>query len=558
MSEKIKTFALGGLDEDGKNLQVIEIDRDIFIVEAGIKYPNKSTPGIDYIIPSYQYLKDNKDRVAAYILCHGHDDEIGATAYIYQDVVAPIYCSNVTATMLKGFTQHAKLNPDMYQFNIVLPTSTVTIKGHKVNFFHTSHNIAESFGFAIETSLGNIVFTSDYIVENNASANYLHDLNALALIAEKPTLMLMVESQAADSLGYTAPKHKVSNLIAQTIKDAPGRTFVAMFSPHLFNIDEVIAIATQTNKKIICYDKDALSILTNMQAVGQLLIPKNNYAPIDDINRLRAQDIIVLICAYGAELYKKIALLSSNEQDDKRIQLNESDTFIVAAPPSANIEIAATDAVNELYRSGVNVLNISKKVFATMHASEEDIKSMISLLKPKYYVPVKGAYRKLLANAQLAVGMGIKLNHQNVFILDNGMILEINENGSRIRQDTVAVGDLLIDGLGIGDVSTQVISDRQKLSDDGVVVLALTVSKLSRSIVAGPDVQMRGFVFVKDADTILKEITRILVSVVESALKETKIDMEACKQTVHDKCLRQIKKETAKMPMVLPLIVEVD
>jgi len=558
MEDKIKAFALGGLDEDGKNLQVIEINDDIFVIECGIRFPDKTTPGIDYVIPDFDYLRKNKKRVKAYILTPGHDDEIGALAYIHKEVPAPIYGSDVTLIMLRSFFEHIHFDSSRLDLRVVKPTSDVEIAGRMVHFFHTAHNIAESMGVAIETTLGNVVFSGDYVVENNASDNYLHDMNAIARIAEKETILLMTESMYADRLGYTAPKYKITPLLSQLIEDVEGRVFVALFSRNIYNIDEVIKLAVKARKKIVFYDAETADIFKDMQKVNQLMIPKANYVSIDDVNRIRANETIVLMCGFGDRLFKKMKKLANGLQEDRRIILNPSDTFVVAAPASPNVEAIATDAIDDLYRSGVHVKALSKKDILRMHASEEDIKMLVATLKPKYYFPVKGSYRHLLANAQLVLGMGLKLTHQNVFVMDNGMVLDITKERARILPEPIKVGDLLIDGKGIGDVEGGVIGDRQKLSDDGVVVLGLTISKSSRQVVAGPDVQMRGFVFLKDADTILKEVTKIFLSVVSEHLQRGTYRLKEIESASCEAILRYIRRANGKNPMVLPLIIEID
>ena len=558
MEDKIRVFALGGLDEDGKNLQVVEINNDIFVIECGIRFPDKTTPGIDYVIPDYDYLKKNKERVRAYILTHGHDDEIGALPYIHKEVPAPIYGSDVTLVMVRSFFEHIRFDASRLDLRVVKPTSDVVIAGRMFHFFHTAHNIAESMGVAIETSLGNVVFTGDYVVENNASENYLHDMNAIARIAEKETVLLMTESSYADRLGYTAPKYKITPLLSSFIEEVKGRLFIALFSRNIYNIDEIINLAVKTRKKIAFYDSETADIFKDMQKVNQLIIPKYNFVSIEDINRVRAGETIVLMCGFGDRLFKKIATLANGLQEDRRIVLSADDTFVVAAPASPNVEAIATSAIDDLYRSGVKVRALSKKEIVKMHASEEDIKMVVATLKPKYYLPVKGSYRHLLSNAQLVLGMGLRLSHQNVFVLDNGMVLEITRERARILPESVKVGDLLIDGKGIGDVEGGVINERQQLSDDGVVVLGVTISKSRREVVAGPDVQMRGFVFLKDADSILKEVTKIFLTAVTDGLKRPNYRLLDIQNSASEAIIRYIRRANGKNPMVLPLIIEID
>jgi|LAHS01.1.fsa_nt_gb ribonuclease J len=556
MSDKIRIFALGGLDEDGKNCTVVEINGDIFVVDCGIRYPDKTMPGIDYVIPNFQYLKDHKDHVKAYLLSHGHDDQMGALVYLYKDVPAPIYGSSVTLAMFKTFSRHVGIDPSGYDVRLVEATSSFVVANRRIDFFRTAHNIAQSSGIAIHTDKGNVIFTSDFVVENNANPNYLHDMNAIAKIAENPTLVLLSESVYASRAGYTAPDYKLTPLIEQTVKDAPGRVFVALFSANFYNIDEVISLAIQNRKKIIPYDEETAETIANMQNCGQLLIPRENFSPIDDLNRYRAQDIIVLMLGYGVRLYGKIALLAAGQNETKQVILNSEDTFITACPSNDNTEIEATDALDQLYRSGCLVLNVPKKKFLKMHASEEDLKMMIALLKPSYYIPIKGFYKDLLANAQVALSMGVNLKHNNVFLLENGLSCLFDETGGHVLDEGIAHGDVMIDGIGVGDVGAQVIDDREKLSQ-GVVILAATISKSTHKIMAGPDVQIRGLVFLKDSDAILRDVSKIFLSTLQDELQSQPYDVGRIRDDVYDKCLRAIRRQTGKEPMVLPLIIEI-
>ncbi|MBO4737004.1 MAG: ribonuclease J, partial [Bacilli bacterium] len=486
MNDRIRIVALGGLDERGKSCYTIDINGDIFVIGSGLRFPDRTTPGIDYIIPNFSYIIENKERVKAYFLPHGHDDEIGGLAYLYKDAPAPVFGSKVTLAMMRNFLRHVGVSDTQFEFHEVTPSCTFKVAGREISFFQTSHNIALSSGIAINTSYGNIVFTSDYVVENNATKNYLGDMASLSAIAEKnPTLALLTPSIYAERPGYTAPKYKLKPIIERNVENAVGRVFIALYSLNFYNIDEVISLAIQTKKKIIPYDDDTTETIRAMQECGQLLIPRENYGSVDDINRYRDQDIIVLMLGYHPKIYHKIALLAAGQTEAGRpIHLKETDLFINAVPADDNEELEATDALDELYRSGCNVYNITKKEFRKMHASEEDLKMMISLFRPKYYVPVKGFFKDLLNNAKVAVNTGTGLNHSNIFLLENGMSLLFDETGGHILQENITHGDIMIDGFGVGDVSRAVIEDREKLSQ-GVVIISVSVSKETRKVVAG-------------------------------------------------------------------------
>ena len=476
MNDKIRICALGGLDEEGKNLLIIEINDDIFVVEAGVMEPDKTMPGVDYVIPRYDYLVENKARVRAYFLLHGHDDEIGALAYIYPEVPAPVYGSAVTLAMLSLFTAHVKKDPKMYDLRPVGPSSTFKVAGRNVTFFHTAHNIADSSGMAIETSLGNIVYTGDFVVENAADPSFLNDMNAIARLAEHPTLALLPESIYAERPGYTAPKYKLTPHISEIFKNAEGRIFISCFSNNLYNITEIIRLSIAEKRKIACYDASTYDTLKAMQAAGALMIPRDNFISTDDILRQRDADLVVLMTGFGGKLFRKIALLASGQNEDKRLKIKESDSFIIASPSDDNTEIEFVDAADELFRTGARVTIVPKKEFLRMHASEEDLRMMTSIFKPKYFIPMKGFYKSLLRSAMSALSMGINLNHQNVFVVENGMSVLIDEKGGRVFDEKIPHGDLMIDGDGVGDISSMVLADRQKLAE-GVVVLSMTSSR---------------------------------------------------------------------------------
>jgi ribonuclease J len=431
------------------------------------------------------------------------------------------------------------------------------IAGHKLSFFHTCHNIADSSGIAIDTSYGNIIYTGDFIIENNAEERYLCDLNAIAKISEKPTILLMTESVYANKQGYTAPNHKLTPIILHDFEEAKGRIFVSLFSTNAYNIGEVFRLSLLFKKKIICYDSETQEVLETFLKTTGSEFPKGLLAELDDINRINPNDLVVLVCGYGANLYRKMSIIALGESDDKLVSLTESDTFIMAAPANVNVEVIATDAIDDLYRSGAKIINLSRQNFLRMHASEEDIKMMISLTKPKYYMPIKGAFRFLLANAKLALHMGIGLSHQNVFVLDNGMILNIDEKGAHIGNESIPTGNLLIDGMGVADSNGKTMAERERLSADGVVILACTISKGKRQIVAGPDVQMRGFMFLKDADSILKTVTNIFTNTINDYLAKPSCNLDEAKQVIYENCLKAIRRETNKNPVIMPLILEI-
>ncbi|MBO6285519.1 MAG: ribonuclease J, partial [Bacilli bacterium] len=436
-------------------------------------------------------------------------------------------------------------------------TSSFKVAGREINFFHTAHNIADSSGMAIATSLGNIVITGDFVVENAADPSFLNDMNAIARLAEKPTLALLPESIYAERPGYTAPLYKLTPHIDGIFKNAQGRIFVSVFSTNLYNITEIIRLTVAHRRKIACYDAGTLDTIRAMQDCGSLQIPRDSFVSTDDILRQKDSDLVILMTGFGSKLFRKIALLASGQNEDKRIKVKETDSFIIASPSDDNTEIEFTDAADELFRTNAEVLIVPKKTFLRMHASEEDLRMMASIFKPKYYIPIKGFYKSLLKNAMSALSMGINLSHQNVFVIENGMSVLIDEKGGRVFDEKIPHGDLMIDGDGVGDISHSVLQDRQKLAE-GVIIISLAISKGEARIVAGPEVQMRGLLVAKDADGLQREVSRLTMGTVEDFLSSPLYNIEEIKQNVYEKVLRMVRRVTGKEPMVLPLFVEVE
>jgi ribonuclease J len=557
MQENIKVFALGGLDEHGKCMLVYEIGQDIFVVEAGLKYPDRTHPGVDAIIPNFDYLVKNKNRVKAYIITHGHDDQFGALPYFYKLAPAPIYGTKATLALLNQFTKELKIDVQ-FTFQLIHPTGTVLIAGHTFNFFQTVHSVMDSCGFSLETPYGNIVYSGDFIIEYNTSKNYKHDLNALAKIAEKETLLLITESVAADRPGYCSPGHRLKDHIVVPFQMAQGRIFISLYNQSVYNLEEVIKFSIESNKKIIFFDQETEDYIKTFVDLGSLSIPKDRVVSRENHLRTAIKDQVIIMMGQGEKVYKKMDELANGAHSDKTFQLSALDTFVIACPSAPAFEVLATDAIDSLYQTGTKVVNITRKQIRGMHAQEEDIKTFISLLKPKYYLPFKGEYVHLVANAKLGIATGVGLNHSNTFLMDNGFILSFTQGKPKLlthELDVIPTGDTLIDGLGVGDVKKDVILQRQRLSEDGIVILGVTISKLTKKIVAGPDVQMRGFVFVKESESLMREVTSLFTNETQDYLtKKAGQSVEDFKLNLVDKTAKLIKRLNGKNPVIFPLI----
>ena len=562
MPEKIKVFALGGLDEEGRDCYVVEINDDIFVLDCGMSLPDKTIPGIDSMLPNCTYLIQNKDRIKAYIITHGHDEVMGALKYFYEKAPAPIYCTESTARFLtlQARIYQVKVN---FKFVVMKPTDQAIIAGRTVRFFQTCHNMSYSFGVAIHTDRGNIVYTSDFIVDYTVKDKaYLFDLKGLAKIEEESeTFLLMSESKCANLDGYCAPHHRITSRIDKYFS-MDKRIFISCFWENVFRISEILELAKNHRKKIFLYDEYTSKVLAYLQEAHVIEIDKNLIVSNEDFLRVRRNDLVILILGVGDDIFNEMTDLSMRRNKDKRITLDSDDIFIVGSIPTETFEVIATHAIDSLYRTGADVLWLKRKDVPAMHGRKDDLKFFLSFLRPKYYLPVRGSYTNMIENAKLGLEMGIGLNHMSVFIMDNGMQLVFDDKPrpSIIPNDInqIPIEPVLVDGTGVSTIGAEVIEDRRKLGIDGVVIIASTVSMSKRAIIAGPDCQMRGFVYVKEAEPLLKSVSQIYVEEVNNALNEDYPNFKLAEEVIKDRAKKFIKRENGREPLILVSIIEIE
>ncbi len=561
--DKIKILALGGLDEDGKDLYCIEINDDIFVIGGGFKYPTKNTPGIDFVIADFDYLKNNKDRIKAYILPKGKKNSFGAIPYIYKCAPAPIYCCLITKILLERFSKEYNQEND-YNFKLITLPSSIKIANRSFTFFSTCASMPSTFGFSISTNLGNIVYSGDFIVEYSNENYFKLDLNTLGKIAENPTLLLLSESQNCQKSGYCSPAHRIYPRLMKILHEQTGRVFIALNSDNLYHVDEVFRACNESNKKICLYANESKNVYDLRKIKDLNRFSNSNIIEVDQLNRVKESSLVILMMDENEKIYEKVSLLANNENDNQQIKINPTDTFYLAAPPTDNSEIICTSTIDELYKTNCKVYYETRSSLAKMHAYEEDLKMLLSLLKPKYYFPIEGYYVSLLANAKMAFDMKIGLSHNSIYLLDNGQSLIIDEKGAKVDfnlDQKVKIGDLMIDGIGVGDVVNEIILQRNRLGEDGVVVLGCAISKSKRQIVAGPDVQMRGFLFLKDrdADNMSKDITKYFIQNVDNWINETKtFDSKDLTNKIVYQLEKLLLKNNNRNPVILPNILIID
>ena len=549
---KIRIFALGGLDEDGKNMYIVENGNDIFAIECGMKYPGADQLGIEMIIPDFEYLKENADRVKGVFITHGHDDVIGALANLLKVVKVPVYMAPLTAKLFERRAKKEGLKD--YEIHRVRRNGQFTIGQTEIRTFGTTQSIADGFGVAIRTEDGYVVYTSEFIVDYDTKTDaFKFDMTDIMEIGRRGVLALLSESVGATREGHSAPQHRITKIIEPYFEDAKGRIIVTTYSQNLYRVIELVELANRFNRKIMIYDDELRSLMQDMANLGYYRIPAGlDIAPQNFDNNL--DNTLILVAGNGKTIFKKMHNIATHE--DNVIQLRPSDTVIIASPAVPGTEREESSMEDDLYKETPNVFAVDAKRAFSMHASIEDLKMMLFLLNPQYYIPVKGEYRQLISNANIALDMGYPAN--NIIVLDNGQIATIEDGTVARKFDSIDVDDVFVNGNENLDAGGMVLKDREVLSTDGAIIVGVVVNHVTKQIIGGPDVQSRGVIYLKDADYIIKEIGKIMENVINTSAEAGTYDNMNCRAEARDKISRYVMKETGKKPMILPAIVEIN
>ena len=550
--DQVRIFALGGLDENGKNMTVLEINDVIFVVEAGMKFPESDQLGVEFIIPDFQYLIDNKDRIGGIFITHAHDDVAAALPYLLKQIDAPVYTGNLTANII-----HERLKKEGIKRSKIHRLKRVSrqkINGIEVRTFPMTHSFPDNFGIAFGSSQGYIVYTGEYIVDYDMLKDeYLCDLNELSEIGKKGVLCLMSESQAVERDGHSAPNHRITNLIEPVFERSNSRIIVSCYTDSLFRVMEIIDLAKKHQRKIYFHDKDLRDLLKHLEQVKYYQVPKEMELT-DKTFHNDMEDVMVVISGSGKNLFRKLSNIANKE--DAKISFRTSDNIIIASPVVSGTELDYNNMENNIYREGGKLITLDSKKALSMHPSSEDLKMMMYLFRPKYYIPVKGEYRHLYMNANLAMKVGYGADR--ILVLDNGQVAVFENKILTSVSERIELEDTLIDGKENWDVTGVVLKDREVLSTDGVMIVGVGVNFKNKEIINGPDVQTRGLIYLKDADYIIKEVGNMMEESIIAAVKEKRYDNLAVRAEARDKITKYLMKETGKRPMVLPVILEIN
>ena len=549
----IKIIALGGVRENAKNLYIVEINDSIFILDAGLRYPENEQLGVDFVIPNLDYLVENKDRIQGIFLTHGHADAIGALPYILQDAKVPVFGSSLTIELAKLFVKNAGVNK-FNNFHVIDSETEIEFDDAVVSFFKTTHSIPESMGIVLGTDRGNIVYTGDFKFDQAARPYYKTDLGRLAEIGREGVLALLSDSANATSTEQTASEAEVGQEIDQVIADADGRVIIAAVASNLVRIQQVFDSAAEHGRRVVLTGFDVENIVRTAIRLKKLTVEHEKLiVKPKDMNKFEDHELIILENGRMGEPIDGLQKMAVGRH--RYVQIKDGDLVYIVTTPSIAKEAAVARVINAIYKAGGAVKMITQNLRVSGHANARELQLMLNLLRPQYLFPVQGEYRELQAHAELALEVGIL--PENIYIVKRGDIMHLSEDQGFLLEGTVPAGDVMIDGNAIGDVGNIVLRDRKVLSEDGIFIVAITVNKKERKIVSKARVNTRGFVYVKKSRDILSESADIVNATVENYLAGDSFDWGELKGAVRDDVAKFLFDQTKRRPAILPVVMEV-
>ncbi len=550
INETIRIIPLGGVGEIGKAMYVVEIDEEIFIVDSGLMFPENEMLGIDIVIPDVTYLEENKARIKGIFLTHGHEDAIGSISYLLNKIQAPVYGSRLTIALAK---EHLKELPaaQPVKFFEVTNKSRMNFKSTHVTFFHTTHSIPDSLGIVFHTSEGAIVHTGEFKFDQAAKGSYRPDIAKMAGLGEEGVFILMSDSTEAERPGYTTSESVVEEHLSETFHGAKGRILVSLYSSNFIRIQQVFDTAIEARRKVAVVGKTLETVFEVGKRLDYLQVDEETLISIKDIGNYEDHEVVIIVSGTQGEPIE--ALEKMVRKHHKDVKIKDTDTVLFTFTPSPGMEVAMFKTMNQLAKVGAKVLTASKKVHVSGHGSQEDLKMMLNLMKPKFFIPIQGEFRMLMAHSKLAQATG--LAKAQIFIADKGDIVEYK--GGKMRMSgRVQAGNVLIDGIGVGDVGNIVLRDRKLLSQDGIFIVTITLNRAQKKIASGPEILSRGFVYVRESEQLMEESTELAKKIVEKYVAKETFEWTNIKQEIRDTLNSYLYQKTKRRPMIIPIIME--
>lgn len=553
-NDKLLVFALGGVGEIGKNMYVVQYANDIVVIDSGLKFPEEDMLGIDIVIPDISYLIDNRDKVRGIVLTHGHEDHIGGLPYVLKQLNVPVYGTKLTLGLVEAKLKEAGLLNETKRI-LISADSELKLGVIKTTFFRTNHSIPDSVGLCLETPEGIVVHTGDFKFDQTPVNEQHADFYKMAEIGNRGVTLLLSDSTNAERPGYTGSERSVGAELEEVFRKAKQRVVVATFASNVHRVQQVVDAAEATDRKVTVIGRSMVNVVSIAQDLGYLRIPDGMLIEPEEVNRMAADRVVIL--STGSQGEPMSALTRMARSTHRKVDILPGDTVVIAATPIPGNEKYVGRTVDELFRLGAHVIygpGSVSGVHVSGHGSQEELKLMLNLMKPKYFMPVHGEYRMLRLHGHLAEAVGV--DKDNIFICDIGETLEVH-NGTARKAGKVSCGNILIDGLGVGDVGNIVLRDRKLLSQDGILVVVVTLSKQDGKIVSGPDIISRGFVYVRESEGLLEEANKIVSNTLNKLMSENVNEWASLKTHVKDSLGRFLYEQTKRRPMILPIIMEV-
>lgn len=550
---KLKVISLGGLHEIGKNMTVIEYNQDIIIIDCGLAFPEDDMLGIDMVIPDITYLQKNADKVRGIVLTHGHEDHIGALPYILKELNVPVFGTLLTIGLLDNkLKEHGILDTSIR--HVVVPGETIKLGQLKVEFIHTNHSIADAVALAIHTPLGVIIHTGDFKIDYTPIGGEVADLQRFAQLGKEGVLLLLSDSTNASRKGFTMSEKSVGLVFDRIFEETPdNRIMIATFSSNIHRIQQIVDSAVKYNRKVAIIGRSMLNAVKTSIELEYLDIPENTIIDISEIRNYSDNELAIITTGTQGEPMSALSRIASSEH--KQVAVKPDDKIIISASSIPGNEKMISKVINELLKRGADVVYEGiADVHVSGHACQEELKLMLALTKPKYFMPVHGEFMHLSSHKELAISMGIP--KENIFLMRIGDVLEISKNDAKIN-GTVPSGQVLIDGLGVGDVGNIVLRDRRHLSEDGLMVVVVTMEKESGDILAGPDIISRGFVYVRESEDLMEGAKKAVTNALYDCDYRSSTGWSYIKNVIKDALKDYVWHETKRSPMILPIIMEV-
>lgn len=551
--QKLKIIPLGGLNEIGKNMTVFEYGDDIIVVDCGIAFPDDDMPGVDLVIPDIAYLEKNKDKVRAFVITHGHEDHIGALPFVLKKINVPVYGTKLTIGLIEHkLKEHNILSS--CKLNRVRAGDVLKLgKSFSVEIIRSNHSIAGSVALAIKSPAGTVVHTGDFKIDSTPIEGEMIDLTRLGELGREGVMLLMSDSTNVERKGYTMSERTVGDKFDEIFKNCTKRIIVATFASNVHRVQQIINAAAKYGRKVAVSGRSMENVVEVAIMLGYMTIPEKTLISIDDIKRYPDDQLVIVTTGSQGEAMS--ALFRMAYSDHRKVELTPNDLIIISASPIPGNEKTISRVINELFRHGTEVIYESlAEVHVSGHACQEELKMMLALTKPKFFMPVHGEYRHLHRHKQL--GMQVGIDERNIFIMENGRVLEIDNNSAKML-GMVPSGKLLVDGLGVGDVGNIVLRDRKHLSNDGLIVCVVSISEDNGELVAGPDIISRGFVYVREAEDLMEEARKVTKDALDKCIAKGATDWSALKLAMRNALSDFMFAKTKRSPMILPVVMEV-